>query len=265
MPLQVGWGARGLTAACTASGGVPAPSPLASPPLCPAPALLPRACSAARRGGAAAGGRGPGQEEAQQQPGRARAGGCWRPPVVVRPARAPVSPACLGPLRCTSACAQAPPSHPWFRRAGACTTARTAPRATSAARRRLRPRPSAPSAPSTTAPSEWRGAGEGGPLQPARMLLGAAAVQRAVQRALRQEGAALLSPANACPSRRTHGALVLILVPCRRCLENRYHEQVAAANAAGDWACPRCRGECNCSNCRKASAGGGRWAAGCLW
>lgn len=38
-----------------------------------------------------------------------------------------------------------------------------------------------------------------------------------------------------------------------RCLENRYHEKVADANAAGDWACPRCRGECNCSNCRKAS------------
>lgn len=41
-------------------------------------------------------------------------------------------------------------------RAGACTTARTAPRATSAGRRRLRPRPSAPSARSTSAPSGLR-------------------------------------------------------------------------------------------------------------
>lgn len=39
-------------------------------------------------------------------------------------------------------------------RAGACTTARTAPPATSAGRRRRRSRPSAPHAPSTSAPSE---------------------------------------------------------------------------------------------------------------
>ncbi|KAL4448632.1 hypothetical protein ABPG75_005851 [Micractinium tetrahymenae] len=38
---------------------------------------------------------------------------------------------------------------------------------------------------------------------------------------------------------------------CPKCLENRYKELVESANAAGDWRCPRCRGECNCSNCRK--------------
>ncbi|KAL4424642.1 hypothetical protein ABPG77_002260 [Micractinium sp. CCAP 211/92] len=38
---------------------------------------------------------------------------------------------------------------------------------------------------------------------------------------------------------------------CPKCLENRYKEKVEAANTAGDWRCPRCRGECNCSNCRK--------------
>jgi hypothetical protein len=38
---------------------------------------------------------------------------------------------------------------------------------------------------------------------------------------------------------------------CPRCLENRYSETVAASNAKPDWACPRCRKDCNCSNCRK--------------
>jgi hypothetical protein len=38
---------------------------------------------------------------------------------------------------------------------------------------------------------------------------------------------------------------------CPRCLENRYSETVAASNAKPNWACPRCRKDCNCSNCRK--------------
>ena len=47
---------------------------------------------------------------------------------------------------------------------------------------------------------------------------------------------------------------------CPRCLFNRYGEEVAAINAVSavnaakglaGWACPRCRGDCNCSNCRK--------------
>lgn len=42
-------------------------------------------------------------------------------------------------------------------------------------------------------------------------------------------------------------------LPSARCLENRYKEKVEEANATEGWACPRCRGECNCSNCRKAS------------
>lgn len=51
----------------------------------------------------------------------------------------------------------------------------------------------------------------------------------------------------------TNGVPILPSFYPLRCLENRYQEQVEAANAAGDWRCPRCRGECNCSNCRKAS------------
>ena len=40
---------------------------------------------------------------------------------------------------------------------------------------------------------------------------------------------------------------------CSRCLSNRYGETVEAVTALADWSCPRCRGLCNCSNCRKAS------------
>lgn len=40
---------------------------------------------------------------------------------------------------------------------------------------------------------------------------------------------------------------------CPRCLLNRYGEEVAAVNQLAAWACPKCRGACNCSNCRKAS------------
>ncbi|KAI3426127.1 hypothetical protein D9Q98_008506 [Chlorella vulgaris] len=38
---------------------------------------------------------------------------------------------------------------------------------------------------------------------------------------------------------------------CPKCLENRYQEKVAEVNALASWGCPRCRGDCNCSNCRK--------------
>eukprot|EP00887_Chlorella_sp_A99_P007601 scaffold28.g7601.t1 len=38
---------------------------------------------------------------------------------------------------------------------------------------------------------------------------------------------------------------------CPRCLENRYHERVEEVNQIEGWRCPRCRSECNCSNCRK--------------
>lgn len=38
---------------------------------------------------------------------------------------------------------------------------------------------------------------------------------------------------------------------CPRCLENRYSERVEEVNATGTWECPKCRKECNCSNCRK--------------
>ena len=38
---------------------------------------------------------------------------------------------------------------------------------------------------------------------------------------------------------------------CPRCLQNRYNEVVEAVNALPNWSCPRCRGLCNCSNCRK--------------
>ena len=41
---------------------------------------------------------------------------------------------------------------------------------------------------------------------------------------------------------------------CPRCLLNRYGEEVAAVHEKPGWACPRCRGDCNCSNCRKVLA-----------
>ncbi|BGP40546.1 hypothetical protein JCM10449v2_004508 [Rhodotorula kratochvilovae] len=43
---------------------------------------------------------------------------------------------------------------------------------------------------------------------------------------------------------------------CERCLSNRYGEDVKAVKASGGestWKCPSCRGECNCSSCRKKS------------
>ncbi|GAB4815020.1 hypothetical protein N2152v2_002066 [Parachlorella kessleri] len=38
---------------------------------------------------------------------------------------------------------------------------------------------------------------------------------------------------------------------CPKCLENRYGELVDEVNQVPGWSCPRCRGICNCSNCRK--------------
>ncbi|KAK9813834.1 hypothetical protein WJX73_001007 [Symbiochloris irregularis] len=38
---------------------------------------------------------------------------------------------------------------------------------------------------------------------------------------------------------------------CPRCLLNRYGEEVSQVTAQQEWPCPRCRGLCNCSNCRK--------------
>ncbi|GAA6056293.1 hypothetical protein JCM3770_006761 [Rhodotorula araucariae] len=43
---------------------------------------------------------------------------------------------------------------------------------------------------------------------------------------------------------------------CERCLSNRYGEDIQAVKASGGeatWKCPSCRGECNCSSCRKKS------------
>ncbi|XP_051195238.1 uncharacterized protein [Lolium perenne] len=40
---------------------------------------------------------------------------------------------------------------------------------------------------------------------------------------------------------------------CRKCLINRYGESEDAVELDDSWACPKCRGECNCSNCRKMS------------
>jgi len=38
---------------------------------------------------------------------------------------------------------------------------------------------------------------------------------------------------------------------CPRCLENRYNESVEEVSTLTHWSCPRCRNDCNCSNCRK--------------
>ena len=38
---------------------------------------------------------------------------------------------------------------------------------------------------------------------------------------------------------------------CPACLLNRYGEVVAEVDQLPGWPCPRCRGDCNCSNCRK--------------
>lgn len=38
---------------------------------------------------------------------------------------------------------------------------------------------------------------------------------------------------------------------CERCLSNRYGESEEAVALDDAWTCPKCRGECNCSACRK--------------
>ncbi|KAJ4713349.1 Zinc-finger domain of monoamine-oxidase A repressor R1 protein [Melia azedarach] len=38
---------------------------------------------------------------------------------------------------------------------------------------------------------------------------------------------------------------------CQRCLLNRYEEKAEEVAALHNWACPRCRGICNCSSCMK--------------
>jgi len=38
---------------------------------------------------------------------------------------------------------------------------------------------------------------------------------------------------------------------CRKCLLNRYGENAEEAEGKEDWICPKCRGICNCSFCRK--------------
>ncbi|RLN08451.1 uncharacterized protein C2845_PM11G16960 [Panicum miliaceum] len=38
---------------------------------------------------------------------------------------------------------------------------------------------------------------------------------------------------------------------CRKCLLNRYGENAEEAERKEDWICPKCRGICNCSFCRK--------------
>ena len=46
------------------------------------------------------------------------------------------------------------------------------------------------------------------------------------------------------------------LTYCARCLASRYAEDaeaLVASGAAASWTCPSCRGECNCSSCRKRS------------
>ncbi|XP_058773271.1 uncharacterized protein LOC131647390 [Vicia villosa] len=38
---------------------------------------------------------------------------------------------------------------------------------------------------------------------------------------------------------------------CQKCLKNRYGEMVNEVNSLTDWNCPKCRGICNCSCCRR--------------
>ncbi|XP_057439074.1 uncharacterized protein LOC130730935 isoform X2 [Lotus japonicus] len=42
-----------------------------------------------------------------------------------------------------------------------------------------------------------------------------------------------------------------VLKLCRVCLLNRYGEEAEQVNRLDDWSCPKCRGICNCSHCRK--------------
>ncbi|XP_024009349.1 uncharacterized protein LOC18009068 isoform X2 [Eutrema salsugineum] len=38
---------------------------------------------------------------------------------------------------------------------------------------------------------------------------------------------------------------------CHKCLQNRYGEKAEEVATSSDWLCPKCRGICNCSFCRK--------------
>ncbi|CAL0321679.1 unnamed protein product [Lupinus luteus] len=38
---------------------------------------------------------------------------------------------------------------------------------------------------------------------------------------------------------------------CQKCLFNRYGEEAEQVDLLDDWKCPKCRGKCNCSCCRK--------------
>ncbi|KAE9590275.1 putative transcription factor C2H2 family [Lupinus albus] len=38
---------------------------------------------------------------------------------------------------------------------------------------------------------------------------------------------------------------------CQKCLFNRYGEEAEQVDMLSDWKCPKCRGKCNCSCCRK--------------
>ncbi|XP_019452996.1 PREDICTED: uncharacterized protein LOC109354749 isoform X1 [Lupinus angustifolius] len=38
---------------------------------------------------------------------------------------------------------------------------------------------------------------------------------------------------------------------CQKCLFNRYGEEAEQVDLLSDWKCPKCRGKCNCSCCRK--------------
>lgn len=120
----------------------------------------------------------------------------------------------------------------------------------SAARRRQRRRPSAPAARCTSAPSEHR-AWPGLRRQALQMRhwspSGLATCYQHVQACARPARLPLMPPSTC------------LHPPCpKRCLENRYQERVEEVNARPGWSCPRCRGDCNCSNCRKAS-GAERW------
>ncbi|KAK1614681.1 hypothetical protein QYE76_020198 [Lolium multiflorum] len=52
----------------------------------------------------------------------------------------------------------------------------------------------------------------------------------------------------ACKVKKKYGLCKLRY--CRKCLINRYGESEDAVELDDSWACPKCRGECNCSNCR---------------
>lgn len=63
-----------------------------------------------------------------------------------------------------------------------------------------------------------------------------------------------------CRQKRTHYAAACTAVKnyglcslryCRSCLRNRYGEVAEVVAQKANWTCPKCRGDCNCSMCRK--------------